>query len=369
MKAVKVKLRAKKISKGRKSLYLDFYPAIKNPNTGKDTRREFLGLYTFDKPKNVNETQSNKQNRALAESIRNRRFLEIQNNTYGFQSDAKRNKSFLDFFEQLVKNRFSSQSNFDTWRSAFHYLNDYFVNDLKMGELSVDKIEEFRDYLLSLSLAQNTKHTYYNKFKAALKEAFKKGFIPENYADRVDSIKAEETKREFVTLDELRLLSKTECDKPLVKKAFIFSALTGLRFSDIEKLTWNELEGNEENGYFIRFQQKKTKAHEKLDLPTPAYQLLGERKAPEQKIFKGLKYSAWVNVKIKEWVLRAGIHKKITFHCARHSFATIQLDLGTKLYTVSKLLGHKEIRTTQIYAKVMDKNKKAAMNKLNDFKL
>jgi len=368
MKAIKVTLRAKKISKGRKSLYLDFYPALKNPNTGKETRREFLRLYTIDKPKNVNETQSNKQSRALAEKMRNQRFSEIHQGIYGFQSETKRSKSFLDFFEELIKKRFTSQSNFDTWRSAFHYINDYFVNDLKMGELSVNKVEEFRDYLLGLSLAQNTKHTYYNKFKAAVKEAFRKGLIPENYAARVDAIKAEETKIEFVTWEELRLLNKTECDKPLVKKAFLFSALTGLRFSDIEKLTWNDLQGNDKKGYFIRFRQKKTKAHEKLDLPNLAYELIGERKAPEQKIFKGLKYSAWTNVKIKEWVLRAGIKKKITFHCARHSFATIMLDLGIDLYTVSKLLGHKEIRTTQVYAKVMDKNKKAAMEKLNNLK-
>lgn len=368
MKAIKVTLRAKKISKGRKSLYLDFYPAIKNPSTGKETRREFLGLYIFEKPKNVNETQLNKERKALAERIRTKRFVEIHDGTYGFQSEAKKNKSFIDFFEKEIKNRYTSKGNYDNWLSAFHYLNDYFVNDLSMGDLSVHKVEEFKDYLLGLSLAQNTKHTYYNKFKAAIKEAYKKGYIPENYADRVKGIKSEETKREFVTWEELRLLNKTECDKPLVKKAFLFSALTGLRFSDIEKLTWGDLQGNDKKGYFIRFQQKKTKAHEKLDLPKLAYELLGEQKAPEQKIFKGLKYSAWINAKIKEWVLRAGIRKKITFHCARHSFATIMLDLGIDLYTVSKLLGHKEIKTTQVYAKVMDKNKKAAMEKLNNLK-
>jgi len=219
-----------------------------------------------------------------------------------------------------------------------------------MGELDNHAIEDYKDFLLNLDLAQNTKHTYFNKLKAATKEAYKKGFIPKDYGSMVDNIKAAETKREFLTWEELQILAKAECDNKILKTAFLFSALTGLRFSDIEKLKWEDLQGNEDKGYLIRFQQKKTKSEETLDIPKLARALLGERKDPERKIFTKLKYSAWTNVKLKEWVLLAGIKKKITFHCARHSFATIQLDLGTDLYTVSKLLGHKEIRTTQIYA-------------------
>jgi site-specific recombinase XerD len=64
------------------------------------------------------------------------------------------------------------------------------------------------------------------------------------------------------------------------------------------------------------------------------------------------------------WVQRAGIDKIITFHCGRHTFATLMLDIGTDIYTVSKLLGHRELSTTQIYAKVMDKNKQAAVSKI-----
>ena len=369
MKAVKVTLREKKISKGRRSLYLDFYPAVRNPYTGKETRREFLGLYIYEKTKSPFETQHNKQTKALAESIRNDRFLEIQNGKYGFQNEAKRKTSFLDFFKMLADKKYTSEGNYGNWLGAYRYLCRYFENGLTMGELSEETIEEFRDHMLRLDLAQNTKHTYYNKVKAAIREAHKKGFLPENYCLKVDNIKAAETKREFLTLDELKILAKTECDNPLLKRAFLFSALTGLRFSDIHNLKWEDVQGNDEKGYFIRFQQKKTKGQETLDIPKSAFELLGKPKAPEQKVFYKLVYSAWNNVKLKEWVMMSGIRKKITFHCARHSFATIQLDLGTDIYTVSKLLGHKELRTTQIYGKIMDKNKKAAMNKLDDLKL
>ena len=92
--------------------------------------------------------------------------------------------------------------------------------------------------------------------------------------------------------------------------------------------------------------------------------MLGEEKEKTERVFKGLKYSAWHNVKLAQWVLRAGITKNITFHCARHTYATLQLTMGTDIYTVSKLLGHRELKTTQIYAKVIDNKKKEAANKI-----
>lgn len=368
---VKVKLREKNISKGRKSLYLDFYPAIRNPNTGKDSRREFLGLYVFQKPKNASERQHNKDVRNLAQSICNQRFSEIQNGIYGFRSDAKKRKSFIDFFESLVKQKYTSKGNYDNWLSSFRYFSEYFNHNLTMGELSENLLDEFRQHLLILPLAQNTKLTYFNKVRAAVKQAFRKGLIPENYAQRVDGIKEAETKREFLTIEELQKVAKTECEKPIIKRAFLFSAFTGLRFSDIEKLKWKDLQFSEDLGYFIRVRQKKTQSEITLQIPKPALLQIEnfENQNPNQKIFKGLKYSAWNNLKLKEWIMRAGIIKNITFHCARHSFATNQLAKKTDMATVSKMLGHKDIRTTMIYAKVVNASINEAMDKFNDIEL
>lgn len=367
--ATKVFLREKKISKGMISLYLDFYPPIKSRYTGKKTRREFLKLHIYEKPKTQLERQHNKETKRVAENIRIDRYKEILDGTYGSGVETKRNESFLDFFHCLVKKRYTSKGNYDNWLSSFKYFNDFFQDDLTMGELSIEVLEDYREHLLSLELAQNTKHAYYNKLKAAVKEAFRKGYIKENYAARVEGIKSEETKREFVTYEELKTLARTDCENEVLKSAFIFSALTGLRFGDIRNLKWEDLQGNENDGFFIRFRQKKTQAEETLPIPLPARELLGEKKEPKRFIFEGLNYSAWNNLKLREWVSRAGIKKKITFHCARHSFATIQLTLGTDIYTVSKLLGHKELKTTQIYAKIIDQKKTDAMNKLNDFEL
>ena len=117
-------------------------------------------------------------------------------------------------------------------------------------------------------------------------------------------------------------------------------------------------------GYYIRFRQKKTKGAETLPISEQAFGLLGERQDNDQRVFVGLRYSCWNNIKLKEWMLKAGISKPITFHCVRHTYATLQLTAGIDIYTVSKLLGHKDLKTTQIYANVIDEKKKDAANRM-----
>ena len=321
--ATKVTLRSKKISKGRKSLYLDFYPPIKHPLTGKSTRREFLGLYIFERSKSPFETQHNKETKILAESIKHQRYLEIQNGTYGNKAQLHQDMDYLEFFRGIVKSKYSSKGNYDSWKSVYRHLETYFEKGLTMGEISERNIEGFKGYLESLNLAQNTKHSYFNKFRTSIKEAYQKGFLHENYSTRVKGIKAEETKREFLTLEEIKMLLPAECEIPVLKDAFLFSAFTGLRFSDIKNLKWTDIQGNNSGGYFIRYRQKKTKGEETLPISIPARQFMGKKGSPEEKVFKGLSYSAWNNLKLRDWVQKAGINKHITFHCARHSFATL----------------------------------------------
>ena len=150
----------------------------------------------------------------------------------------------------------------------------------------------------------------------------------------------------------------------ILKTAFLFSALTGLRWSDINKLLWSEVQQSKELGHYLRFTQKKTQGSETLPISQQASDLLGERGKPEERVFKTLKYSAWHNLKLQQWIMKAGITKTITFHCARHTYATLQLTLGTDIYTVSKLLGHKHLKTTQIYTKVIDEKKTEAASRI-----
>ena len=372
MKISKVHLREKNISKGRKSLYLDFYPAIPHPDTGKLTRREFLGLYVYARPRTGIEKEHNKQTRLLGERIRATRQLEIQSGVLGEVSLVKRNTDFLDYFRMLTDKKYSSEGNYGNWKSVLRQLEACWPEGLKFKDMTQAKAIEFREFLVdSPKFSQNTKASYYAKFRAALKQAYQENYLKEEINKKVKAIKQEETMREFVTMEELKLLRDTECQKPALKQAFIFSALSGLRYSDIYALTWQQVRGNEENGYFLHFTQQKTKGAEVHPIPNPARQLMGEAGDPEAKVFPKLKskLNVWDNLRLKQWVLAAGINKDLTFHCARHSYATILLTLGEKLYTISKMLGHKELRTTQIYGKIVDKKKEEAAKRLNDFEL
>ena len=243
---------------------------------------------------------------------------------------------------------------------------------IKFGELNERYCERFREYLFSTDsnrskkekLANNTVLSYFNKFKAALKQAYRDGYLPYDLNAKVDTVKPKETRINFLTIEELNSLVKTQCEVPVLKQAALFSALSGLRFSDLQKLTWGELEYIVGNGYFIKFKQQKTEGEEFLPISIQAYELLGNSKDPHEKVFDGLIYSGWLNNHLKIWLLNAGIKKKCGFHSFRHTFATLQLSKKTDIYTVSKMLGHKDLRTTQRYAKVIDETKRDASEKI-----
>lgn len=375
--AIKVKLRQKSISGNRQSLYLDFYPAIPHPETGEPTRREFLGLYLFDKAKNPIDKQHNKETLQLAEQIRQKRENHLNKPEIytGYELEQKRIKelgeqNFVAYFKTLADIR--KASNHDNWVSAYKYLESFTKGNLKFADLNEKFCNEFKEYLLTTksnkssktTLAQNSAVSYFNKIKATLKQAYKDGYLTTDLNAKIEPIKQAETRRNFLTIEELNSLVKTECNKPLLKRAALFSALTGLRFSDIKNLVWSELEYIEGNGYFIQFKQQKTKGVETTPISEQAYSLLGKRKEPTDKVFEGLTYSAYENKHLYQWIGAAGITKDITFHCFRHTYATLQLSKGTDIYTVSKMLGHRELKTTQIYAKIIDQTKREAANKI-----
>ncbi len=375
--AIKVKLRQKPISGNRHSLYLDFYPAIPDPKTGEPTRRQFLGFYILDKPKTAVDKLHNKENLEIAERIRQQRENELNKpeiytefEKSQLRTTALGKKNFVEYFKELAEKRQSS--NYDNWFSAYRYLYTFTEGKLLFSELNQKFCEDFRDYLLNVKsnkskkakLSQNSAVSYFNKLKATMKQAFKDGYLQNDLNAKVAQIKQAETQRNFLTLEELNKLAKTECQNPLMKRAALFSALTGLRFSDIQKLVWKEIEFIKGSGYFIRFKQQKTKGIEMLPISEQAYSLLGEPGKPGAKPFEELTYSAYHNKHLFQWIGAAGITKDITFHCFRHTYATLQLGSGTDIYTVSKMLGHRELKTTQIYAKIIDETKRTAADKI-----
>jgi integrase len=375
--AIKVKLRQKAISGKRKSLYLDFYPPIPHSQTGALTRRQFLGLYIQAKANTPIDKQSNKEVLQLAEQIRSKREIELSKPEIYMEFEREQLKlkekgelNFVTYFKGLADKR--QDSNHDNWVSAYKYLNQFTGGILRFADLDEKFCNEFKEHLLTTKsnksdkviLSQNSAVSYFNKFKAALKQAHKDGYLQSDLNSRIEPVKQAEVKRSFLTIEELNALVKTECVNPLLKRAALFSALTGLRFSDIEKLLWSEIEYIAGNGYFIQFKQQKTKGVEVLPISEQAYSLLGEHLDPESRVFEGLNYSAYSNKHLAKWIGLAGITKDITFHCFRHTYATLQLSGGTDIYTVSKMLGHRELKTTQIYAKIIDKTKRDATDKI-----
>jgi integrase len=348
-----VVLREKKLSNGNISLYLDIYHQGKR-------QYEFLKIYVIEKPKSSIEREKNKENLLKAQKIRSSRQIELFNGQLGKKSYSSE-ENFLEYFSSITEERKRSKGNYDNWLSTYKHLQKFSKDQLSFKELDEKFLLKFKEYLLS-TLSQNSAHSYFNKLKAALNQAFEEKVIEENPAKRIKGIKQAETKREFLSLEELQKLVQTHCEIPLIKTAFVFSALTGLRWSDIQKLNWSEIHYSQGLGWVIQFTQQKTKGVETLPISEQARGLLGEMKSASEKVFLGLKYSAWNNLQIAKWVMRADIKKDITFHCARHTFATLQLTNGTDIYTVSKLLGHRELKTTQVYAKVIDQRKIDAVN-------
>jgi integrase len=366
---MKVTLRKRAMTKGRSSLYLDIYPPILHPDTGKLIRRQFLGIYLLDKPRTDLDRIHNRETQKLAEYIRATRQLEVQNKQYGFLSDEKRNASFVEFFKSIAVKKAGSNS--DNWYMALRYFADFSGPDLRFSDLNLSFCKSYRAHMLKapaigrreIKISNNTALSYFNKFKAVLREAYEGGLLIENLNEKVNAIKEEETHREYLTIEEFQKLAETPVKNNLLKKAAIFSGLTGLRFSDVTKIQWVSVRGVE-GEYYLQYRQKKTAGAEVLPISDTAYGLLGERMDDNRKVFAGVKYSQ-VKTFLLNWVADAGIRKNITFHSFRHTYATLQLANGTDIFTVSKLLGHRHVKTTQIYTKVIDSKKKEAANRIN----
>lgn len=373
MQKIKVSLRSKEIKRKRESLFLDFYPAIINEK-GKSTRREFLKKYIYTKPKDLTEKQHNLETLAVAEKI-----MQLRQNQFDkpeiyteFEKERIRikeqgEKSFIKYFNEIADKR--KGSTYDNWVAARHYLQDFVKGDIRFCDVNDAWCNAFKDYLLKVpsrksskvKLSPNSAISYLNKLRAVLKQAFKDGILQVDVNRRIESIKYVESHRQFLTEHELSLLFKTQCPLPPVwPKAAMFAALTGLRFSDIKKMLWREVQYNDNDGYLIEYTQKKTTGAERLQISRQAYELLGERKQPDDIVFEGLHYSDYNNELLKKWVRNAGITKKFTFHCLRHTHATLLLTKGVDLFTVSKMLGHKNVNTTLLYAKIVNETKRKA---------
>ncbi|MBP4139684.1 site-specific integrase [Flavobacterium geliluteum] len=321
-------------------------------------------------------SESDREIMLYADAVRKIRQKEYDNTD--LYSDAEnllaqqKQKGKVDFIKYIAataskRHARSSKSIQINWQRTREFLKSYSKGSLIFSQIDSRMAEDFKLYLLAAPLgggkkgtiSRNTAGTYFSIFKAALKQAFIDGYLTVDLSSKIKGIPDEDSRREYLTIEELNALAQTPCEKDVLKRAALFSALTGLRHSDIQKLRWKEI-SLEDGRAKLHFTQKKTKGVEYMPISQQALDLCGEPRLPGQLVFEDLPDPSWISRPFKKWVESAGIKKNITFHCFRHTFATLQLSSGTDIYTVSKMLGHTNVKTTEIYAKVIDEKKNRA---------
>lgn len=361
-----VTLRTRAIKNGMLSLYLDYYPGVRDKETMKVRRHESLSIFIYEKPINKTQKDFNESMMKKAEAIRCRRFESIVNERYDFLDKEKMKGDFLAYFRNMLHKKN------EKWKFVYTHFCIFVDYKCTFEEVTVDLCRNFGEYLLSAKklkhqkyqrkLGKNSAAGYFSTFRGLLKIAYRDKMIRENVNDFLERIETEDIRKEYLTLEEVKRLNNTPCKFPVLKAASLFSCFTGLRISDILKLKWEDIEQLSDGGLAIRLRSQKTQTEAVLPISDEAISLCGDKNTGY--IFKGMNRSM-IQEPLKEWLKEAGIKKHITFHCFRHTYATLQIAVGTDIYTVSKMLTHKNVSTTQIYADLVDAKKRESANKIS----
>ena len=279
-------------------------------------------------------------------------------------------QDFIAYFNSIIYKVHPNSSNsiIVNWTRVGKLLSIYSEGKpIPFKRISVKLLEDLKLFMLSApmggnkpgTLSQNSASTYFSIVKAGLHRAFIDEYLTVDISAKVKGIPEIKVKRETLTLEEAKMLATTPCENEVLKRAFFFAVLTGIRLCDIHELTWGEIVETA-SGKRVDFTQRKTHIVDYLPISEQAFSLCGEPQEPERHVFEGLTGSSWISRPLKKWMKAAGITKHITFHCSRHTFATLQLENDTNIYTVMSMLGHTNVKTTQIYAHIVDKSKRNA---------
>lgn len=364
MKRVKITVRDRPISGGRRSIYLDYYPAVRIPESMKMIRQETLGMYLYERPKNQMQRQHNETTRVQAEAIRCLRVQSIINEEFGFLDKGRLSTDFLAYFRKIMQGRNN------VWTNCYNHFEHFVKGQCTIAQVNVDLCVKFRDYLLTAKrfdnsaklLHVNTAAGYYRKFRGLLAIAYRDRLLLEDLNPQLTRIEQKPSRIEFLTQQELTALSAAPCEIAVLKRASLFSCLTGLRYSDVSGICWSDIIPNlDGTGYNFRIRTQKTEAEAIMPLSEDALRLCGKR--TEGRIFAGLS-KQMLDGPLKRWLSAAGINKHITFHCFRHTYAVLQLASGTDIYTVSKMLTHKHVTTTEIYLDLLDQTKQQTVGRI-----
>lgn len=369
-----IRLRAKKLANENESLYLDCYYDGKR-------KREFLKLYIVPE-RTKEDKEKNIQTLKLANAIKSKRIVELQNEEHGFKTSSVKSKAnFINYIDSFVENLPKDTKGYNgyicTMQGLKYHLLKYKGENITFKDIDRKFLADFTEYLKvakvstkavkesERTLAQGTQWNYFNKLNLLLNKAEREEIIPFNPVDRLE--KGERPQRAdprctFLVLDEVKRLADTPFRMDNLKRAFLFACLCGLRISDVRSLQWNSFQQDSKGNIFAKITQKKTKGTLYLPISPEAIKQLPPKGNDIDFVFGKLPDNSYIDKLLKIWAKDAGITKNLTFHVSRHTFATLSITYGADLYTVSKLLGHADIKTTQIYADVINEKKRDAVN-------
>ncbi len=348
------------------SIYLDIY---------KDgvRRYEFLKLYLHP-GRSEAVRKRNAATLAAAENLKSKRVIELTNNQAGIPNTGQRSKMLLSdwiqqFYESQIRKWIKGQKLLLT---ATKVLKQY-APKARMRDVNKEFCLGYIDFLrntykgrLGGGLTPYGAISYFGMLRTALNAAVRAQVIVENQINRLtqaDKIKMRESQRVYLTIDEVKMLIATPCAKDIVRRAFLFACYCGMRLSDVSNLRWKDLSKDGEQ-WRACIVMRKTSAPLYLPFSNQALKWMPERgdAADDDLVFAVLPRESSILPIIKKWAKDAGIAKNVNFHTSRHTFAMMLLTLGADIYTVSKLLGHTNVKTTQIYAKIVNKKKDDAVS-------
>ena len=349
-------LRKRKNADGTTSLRLDIY------RNGQRTI-ETLKHLKLSKVSNLTDREENRKLLQQAEAIKVMRAAELEANNYNMVTDAGK-KTIITAWMQAYINDYTKKDkrNMQGVLNRFAaFLKQNKRTDLTFGNLNELLIEDFIDYLEENSTGEGAA-SYYNRFKKMIKHAFRKKLLKDNVLELVErKVKGKAKKKDTLTMEEIRTLSATPIESSEIRRAFLFSCVTGLRWCDIKALNWQSIDLQNK---LMTVKQTKTGEFLTNPLNDTAIKLLEASGKLDESVFD-LPTANGANKTVKAWVKRAKINKVITWHNARHSFGTNLIFHDVAMLTASKLLGHTTTKMTERYVKAAEEMKQSATDKLN----
>ena len=349
-------LRGRKGAKGE-SLYLDY----QIEENGKKLRKyEFLSKLALLK-KNSRDTNKENLKTAIEEAkLKDTLLLKGEYSSFETNFDKVDFVAYCESYSDKYKKNDSRMIN-ATIKQFKKFMETNKIKSLQGKDINENLVYQYKEYLLNDSgLSGESPNSYLRRFKKILKQA-QRDKVVNGEPGKDITIKLKKTfKKDVLTIEELQKLKATPCKNDIIKRAFLFSTMTGLRFVDVKNLLWKNID----NG-IMKIVQEKTEIENSINLNKTALDLIGDgaNEKKESKIFNLPSFEYCMRI-LKKWKTDAGINKHITWHVARHSFGTNLLIAGTDVKTTAGLLGHTDLHHVNRYLRVVEKLKEEATNKL-----